>query len=380
MQENNFIVKNGKQLRFGYTTGSCATAAAAAATRMLFRQHPLEFMAITLPTGAQVVFNINDIAIQAQTVTCSVTKDAGDDPDVTDGIKIFATATLAPSEIRLNGGEGIGRITSQGLACPVGEAAINPVPRKMILDNVARICKEENSPAGVTITIFVPAGEQLATKTFNPRLGIVGGISILGTTGIVEPMSEKAIVDTIKLLIDKQSLVDSENILITPGNYGRDYCREVLQLDIEKAVKCSNFIGETIDYLVYRKFQKVLLVGHIGKLVKIAGGIMNTHSAIADCRNEIFAAHTALAGADKELVQKVMNSLTTDQILEHLDQADICEQVFASILERILFQLNYRSKNALQISVIAFSNKQKKIFKSKNTTSILELLQTNHSH
>ncbi len=368
----NTIVKEGKELRSGYTTGSCATAASTAAAQMLLTQMPVYNITIVLPNGKRVLFAINDIEISSEQASCSVVKDAGDDPDVTDGIKIFAKCELIQEGIVLKGASGVGVVNCKGLGFQVGDAAINAVPRKMIIENVKSICEELFYENGLCITLYVPKGEEIAKKTFNPRLGIVGGISILGTTGIVEPMSEKALIDTIKLLIDKQKTLNDKSILLSPGNYGRGFCQDKLGLDIDKAVKCSNFIGEALDYARYCQFKKILLVGHVGKLVKLAGSIMNTHSKIADCRMEIFAAHAAIIGADRDVIKKVFNSFTTDEVIEHLEKANICDEVFESMMGKILFHLNYRLKNEVEIGVVLFNNQTGKMYQSKNVKDLVE--------
>lgn len=350
------VVKNGKALRRGYTTGSCATAAATAAARILLSGEELTAVAIRLPNGERVVFPLSDVEKGADFVSCRVVKDAGDDPDVTDGIAIFARCSLTETAgVTLHGGAGVGVVTEKGLPCPVGTAAINPVPRREIIANVREVCEEEGYAGGLSVVISAPEGISIAEKTFNPRLGIVGGISILGTSGIVEPMSEAALVDTIKLLIDKHSAENGEEILLSPGNYGVNFCRESLHLDIEKAVKCSNFIGETLDYLVYKGFKRVLLVGHVGKLVKLGGGVMNTHSGMADCRMEIIAANAAICGGDSVLAGQILACPTTDGAIELLDEAGLSTAVFAKIMERIKFHLDYRVKGGAQIEVIMFT-------------------------
>lgn len=373
MYKNNIVVKNGKELRFGYTTGSCATAATVAACRMLLLQVPVDSVVITLPSGKKVSFDIKNIQISMTKVVCSVVKDAGDDPDVTDGIEIFAECEFAEKNITLKGGVGVGTVTTKGLRLEIGEPAINPIPRKMIVANVENVCREFDYKDGFNITIFVPEGVTIAKKTFNPRIGIVGGISILGTTGIVEPMSEKALIDTIKLLIDKQKVVNSNSILISPGNYGKDFCMNTLNLDIDNAVKCSNYIGETLDYIKYKEFKQILLVGHIGKLVKLAGGIMNTHSKVADCRMEILASHAAINGARQNDVKRLFECLTTDEAIDYLDKIKICNIVLKSILDKVIFHLNYRLAGKVEAGVVIFTDRSQKVYKSDNAQKLIKL-------
>lgn len=366
---DDYIVKGGKKLRKGYTTGSCAAAAAKAAASILLSGVLIEKVKLTLPTGDSLILDIENIDCKEDQVVCSVTKDAGDDPDVTHGIKIYAKVRRKLGQTTIDGGEGVGRVTREGLACKPGEAAINPVPRKMLEQALAEAALQYGYTDGFEVMIFVPGGEEIAKGTFNQRLGIVGGISILGTTGFVEPMSEAAILETIKLEIDAKR--QREILFVSPGNYGLEFAKDNLGLDIDLAVKCSNYIGETLDYAIYSGFQKILLVGHIGKLVKLAAGVMNTHSKVADCRNEIFAAHTALLTAKKELIQEIMEAVTTDEVHKILEKNGLCQSVYESILNRILYHLNYRAKNKLHFELIIFSNENGILMQTKHCKELI---------
>ena len=356
MTDERMIVKNGKALRLGYTTGSCAAAAAVAAARMYFSRTEADSVSILMPGGSRVVFAIQAPILRESFSSCSVIKDAGDDPDATDGIVITAVCERTIEGIEIAGGTGIGVVTSPGLACSVGEPAINPVPKRMIKENVEKVMEEHRCTHGLKITLSALNGEEIARRTFNPRLGIEGGISILGTTGIVEPMSEKALIDTIKILIDRQKLADPEEILISIGNYGKDYCRDVLGFDIDKSVKISNFIGEALDYIRYKGFKRVVFVGHIGKLIKVAGGIMNTHSNTADCRMEILCSHAACLGVPMRTLISIMEAKTTEAAIALLDGECLRHQVLKSIMDKILFHLEYRTKSELNFNVIMFSS------------------------
>lgn len=347
-------MKNGKELKTGYTTGSCAAAATKAGAMMLLCGEEIDRVRLTLPSGDGVILEIEDIERSDTEVVCSVRKDAGDDPDVTHGIKIYAKVRKIKGRSRIDGGIGVGRVTKEGLACKLGEAAINPVPKRMIELSLKEASAEYHYPEGFEVEIYVPQGEEVAKSTFNARLGIVGGISILGTTGIVEPMSEAAIIETIKLEINSKK--EKEILFVAPGNYGLEFAKSQFDLDIDLAVKCSNYIGEMLDYAVYSGFGKLLLIGHIGKLVKLAAGVMNTHSKTADCRNEIFAAHAALCEAKTYVIQEIMQAVTTDEIHSILEKHDISNRVYQSILNKILFHLNYRTRNQVQFELIIFSN------------------------
>ncbi len=352
----DYRVKNGEKLRCGFTTGTCATAAAAAAAQALLTGvQPVKIRAL-LPNSNSAVLEVERCQFGNRQAFCQVVKHAGDDPDVTDGIKIGALVSFAEEKkITISGGEGVGMVTEPGLQVPPGEPAINPAPRRMILENVQAVCKRHGYNGGLQIVISAEGGAEIAKKTFNPRLGIVGGISILGTTGIVEPMSERALVETIHVLIDKAKAINPIRVLLSPGNYGREYCLRHYAFDLEKSVKYSNYLGETLDYLVYRGFQEALLVGHIGKLVKVAAGVMNTHSAVADCRMETITAHAALAGAGQEVACKLMQCRTTDAALAVLEEAGLTQPVLQSILAKIQEHINARTHSAMQVEVILFA-------------------------
>lgn len=257
----------------------------------------------------------------------------------------------------IDGGRGVGRVTKPGLEQPVGAAAINKVPRQMIRENLEAVCEKYGWQGGLKAVISIPQGEELAAKTFNPRLGIVGGISVLGTSGIVEPMSEQALIETIRVEMRQKLANGMEYLLVVPGNYGIDFLEQYGHgLDLNDAVKCSNFVGEALDAAVEFGAKGVLLVGHIGKFVKLAGGIMNTHSHNADSRMELLTVHAALLGAPTELLQKMMECVTTDDALKYLKEAGLLKPVMDRIMERMEFYVNHRTQSSIELGVITFSN------------------------
>ncbi|MEM1483768.1 cobalt-precorrin-5B (C(1))-methyltransferase CbiD [Oscillospiraceae bacterium PP1C4] len=353
---DQYVFSGGKRLRCGYTTGSCAAAAAKAAAVMLVTGDMVSSVEIDTPKGIQLHLDVEDIHISADSASCAVRKDAGDDIDATNGILIYATVMHSDcADIAVDGGEGVGRITRKGLEQPVGAPAINRVPRLMIAREVRGALEERGWRGGVCVTISVPKGRETAAKTYNPRLGIEGGISILGTTGIVEPMSEAALIDTIRVELDMLNAAGARPILITPGNYGEVFAREKMGLNLSRSVLCSNFAGDTLDYAAQLGFDGLLLIGHIGKLVKLAGGIFNTHSHVADARMEILAAHAALAGANQTLVAEIMQCVTTDEVLDLLDEAGILTRTIGSVMEKIGFHIKHRVGD-LPAEVVLFSN------------------------
>ena len=299
--EDYYVIRGNKKMRFGYTTGSCAAAACKGAAEILLGGVMQKAVTLMTPKGILLTLELKDIRIEGNQVTCAIQKHAGDHPDTTNGILVYATVqkTKAPGII-LDGGVGVGRVTKAGLSQKIGEAAINPVPKAMILREATEIAEKYDYEGGLKIIISVPEGVEIAKKTFNPRLGIVGGISILGTSGIVEPMSEAALVQSINVEMKQHFSQGEEYLLVTPGNYGADYLREHMDLPYEKNIKCSNYVGETIDMAIDMGVKGILFIAHIGKFVKVAAGIMNTHSHSADARMEVLASNAIRAGASLE--------------------------------------------------------------------------------
>lgn len=279
-------------------------------------------------------------------------------------------------QITLDGGVGVGRITRKGLEQDIGDAAINKVPRAMIREAVEKEKERGGYTGGLSVIISIPDGAELAKKTFNPRLGIEGGLSVLGTTGIVEPMSEKALTDTIFLEMKMLRENGNEYCYLVPGNYGSDFLKEALGYDGNLAVKCSNYIGESIDHAVRLGMKGILLIGHVGKLIKVAAGVMNTHSRQADCRMEVFASHAAMAGADSETVKKIMESITTAEMTELLEKEQLLGQVMDSVMKRIAFYLKHRGGESLRVEAIVFSNENGILGETSGAEELLEIIRT----
>ena len=348
MTEQAFVWKDQKKLRMGYTTGSCAAAAAKAAARMLFLGEEIRQVSLMTPKGIRLYLDVEDILRMKDKVRCAIRKDAGDDPDVTDQILVYAEVSKTEGkQITLDGGVGVGRITRKGLEQDIGDAAINKVPRAMIREAVE---KEKE------------------------RGGYKGGLSVLGTTGIVEPMSEKALTDTIFLEMKMLRENGNEYCYLVPGNYGSDFLKEALGYDGNLAVKCSNYIGESIDHAVRLGMKGILLIGHVGKLIKVAAGVMNTHSRQADCRMEVFASHAAMAGADPETVKKIMESITTAEMTELLEKEQLLGQVMDSVMKRIAFYLKHRGGESLRVEAIVFSNENGILGETSGAEELLEII------
>lgn len=351
-------------MKYGFTTGSCAAAASGAAAYMLLTGKTKTDITVETPSGRIFKAAILDIKRSENSVSCAVRKTAGDDPDITDGALIYSEVSIRESGFSIDGGKGVGRVTRPGLDQPVGAAAINRVPREMIEKKVREVCSFTGYSGGLKIIISVPEGERLAEKTFNPKLGIAGGISILGTSGIVEPMSERAFIETIRLELKQKRAEGERRTVISPGNYGREFMKKSYGFDLDRSVKCGNFIGLTVDMAKEEGFAELLLVGHIGKLIKVAGGIMNTHSREADCRMEILASLGLLCGADGGTARSILRCALTDEAVEILEEAGIKQAVMDMAVERICGNLERRTEK-MKIECMMFSNKFGELGKSR---------------
>jgi len=321
-----------KKLRNGITTGTCAAAAAKAAVLALVGNEQPESVEVVLPGGEILPVVIAWVSRRDDLLSCraAVIKDGGDDPDITHGLEIVAEVKFIPSGFILHGGNGVGRVTKPGLQIPVGDAAINPVPRMMIEDAVKTVLPEGQ---GVEVTIHVPGGEQAAQRTLNPKLGIVGGISILGTSGIVKPMSEEAFKNSLTPQIDVAVAHGYNTLVLTPGRIGEKVAVEKYSLPSQAVVQMSNFVGFMLEACVTRGIKKVLLWGHHSKLAKVAGGTFDTHNRVGDGRLEVLAAHAALAGADSGIVQDILLANTADEAAGVILRNRL-EQVFNSVALR----------------------------------------------
>lgn len=372
MEEYQF--SQGKNLRCGYTTGSCATAASKAAAAMLLTGERIDSVRIDTPKG--IVLNLEplEVMLTADFASCAIRKDSGDDPDDTNGVLVYAKVEkTAEPGIMIEGGVGVGRVTKPGLACAVGGPAINPTPRKMITTEVGKVMAETGYTGGLKVTISIPAGVEIAKKTFNPRLGIIGGLSVLGTSGIVEPMSEKALVETMYVEIRAQQAAGNKNLLVFFGNYGEDFTRDEMKLDLEGHVTCSNFVGELLDYAVFCGFETLLLIGHSGKLVKVAQGVMNTHSKYADCRTELFALEAMFHGASVEVGKEIYSCLTTDEVTKVLKRENIFEPVIENVTDKIDFYMQHRVHGKIKTAALMFSNVYGILGKTKYADELVEL-------
>ena len=374
----HYVRSGQKLLRCGYTTGTCAALGAAGAARLLLTGKAPESVGLRTPKG--IVVEVAPIYCR-KTETgarCAIRKDGGDDVDVTTGLPVIADLTLlpdAPGQVTIDGGPGVGRVTKPGLDQPVGQAAINHVPRRMITDALHAEAEAAGYDGGFDVMISIEGGEEAAKHTFNPHIGVEGGLSVLGTSGIVEPMSQQAILDTVQLEIHQAALREQspKRLILAPGNYGLDYLAQNLpEYSSIPVVKCSNFMGDALDMAAAEQFAEVLLVGHIGKLVKLAGGIMNTHSRMADCRTELFCAHAALCGASQATCRALMDAATTDACLDILDAENLREPVLESLLQAIQLHLDRRVAGAFRVGAVLFSNQAGPLGQTETAAQLLQ--------
>jgi len=362
-----------QKLRNGYTTGSCAAAAAKAASVLLLGGGRLSRSEISLPKGGTLTLRIGELNEDGGRAVCGIKKDSGDDPDVTDGVMVYAVVekTINP-EVEIDGGAGIGRVTKRGLSVPVGKAAINPIPLGMIEREVRQVMHEHGYAGGMKVVISIPSGAELAAKTFNPRLGIEGGLSVLGTTGIVHPMSEQALVDSIRLELNVIRESGLKKIALTPGNYGETFLSQTLKVHGSYITKCSNFVGCALDSVIETGFSQVLLCGHIGKFIKMAGGIFDLHSKHADCRMELLAAYAAAEGMRPETICRLLDCVVMDDALRLLEEADVLKKTMERMTDRIWFYLSKRLEGRIDAGVVIYSNLYGVLGIAGNAQSIIE--------
>ena len=354
--EDNYVYYNGRKLRKGFTTGTTATAATVAAIRTLLNQEPQETVTVHAANGKTAIFDVEQTDFDEQQASCAIKKDGGDDQDATDGTLIFATVKLRDdNEIHLDGGKGVGRVTKEGLANKPGMPAINPTPRRVIK---AAAREELGEKRGVDIVISVPEGERIAKLTYNPRLGIVGGISILGTSGVVTPMSESSWKHSISIEMNIHRKRGDNTIVLVPGNYGEDFAKDELGIPNAKIVQMSNFVGYVLHETQRLGFTKVLIVGDLGKMIKVAGGIFSTHSKDADARAEIMVANLALmGGVPTAFLRKINQCLTTISMIKMIDEAgyqDVYQMIADKIKLRAEKLLAHREPH-VEIDVVIFS-------------------------
>ena len=340
-------------MRYGNTTGACAAAAAKAALIALL-DHPVNRVGVPSPIGVRFEILVkeakklnNDVAV------ATVVKDAGDDIDATDKLEISATVKLTDDgKVTIRSGKGIGVVTKPGLPVPIGQSAINPMPRMMIEESVREVLP---AGKGVDVTLNIPEGEKVAVKTLNSKLGIMGGLSVLGTTGIVKPLSMEACRRSLVPQIDVALSAGYERVFFVPGNIGERITKKLFKPPEDAIVQTGDFVGYMLDKAAEKGVKEILFLGHPGKLAKVAAGIFNTHHKVADARNEVVAAYAGAVGADASLINRILQSNTTEEAITLLKQASLSEQVFDRIAERVSQRVSERVQQKIKISVMLVS-------------------------
>ena len=367
-------VRNRQQnFRCSFTTGTCAALAAKAAAMAIIDGKIPDKVSIITNKGIKITVPIENGGLDGKTAWCSIIRDAGDESDLTNGKEIISTVELTDDTgvVEIDGGVGIGRITKQGLEMPCGSAAIYPGPRASITFAVSQTLSECGYPGGAKVVVSIPEGEKLARRTYNSMIGIEGGLSVLGTTNIIEPMSERALLDAIEDTII-QAAIRSDKLILTPGKFGEAYInREGYRKYCVPLIKSSNFIGDVLDMAASQHFKQVILIAHTAKLCKLSAGIMNTYSKNADGRNEVFCTNAALSGANMETLEALEQAQKSDECIEILDKAGIRGMTITKIMNKVQMHLEKRVAGAFEVGAVMFSNVYGTIGKTWQAEEIL---------
>lgn len=330
------------------TTGTLATACAIASIKTIFNEDVCAVDVKTPKTSLNILIEDSHLISKNSAVSCAY-KRPYNDPDVTVGIEIRVKVELVDfngDKIIIKGGEGVGIVTKPGLQIDVGDYAINPTPRKMIHENLKHLIPKDKT---AIVTVTVPEGEKIAHKTMNPKLGIVKGISILGTTGIARSMSSQAYKDSIVKQLDVAIASKIENLIFVPGNIGEKLAIKNFNINQNQIVQTGNFVGFMFEQAKNRGIDSFTFFGHVGKLIKVAGGIFDTKHAVADGRSEIMITHAVLSGADNDIAKELYESKTTEDMLDILNREgltlDVCNSIATAITKKckVKFDLDINS-------------------------------------
>jgi cobalt-precorrin-5B (C1)-methyltransferase len=357
IKESDLPVGKKKSLRTGYTTGTCAAAATKAALSTLVNKEKLSKVNVSLPKDKQITIDIAWIKQNDdRTVTAAVIKDGGDDPDVTNGAEVCSTVSLLETadKVVIDGGIGVGRVTKPGLGLEIGKAAINPTPLKMIYRAVEEILSQEKKKSiGLSVIISVPKGQEIAKKTDNPRLGILGGISILGTTGIVIPYSTASFAASIRQSIDVSKAMGSDSVILTTGGRSEDFARAIYGTSIadHAYIQIGDFIGFGVKQCAIKEIRKAYVVGFIGKITKMAMGIKQTHVKGSHVDMNFLADIASRCGANKELVKEIKGANTARHVSELIDKSGL-NRFYDNLCKEVHVHLTKYSQSQLKIKII----------------------------
>ncbi|MEM2160902.1 MAG: cobalt-precorrin-5B (C(1))-methyltransferase [Candidatus Nitrosotenuis sp.] len=347
--------KPRQKLRTGFTTGTCATAAARAALVSILTQNAINTIEVSLPKEKKLTINIASCRFDNTTSRCSVIKDGGDDPDVTHGAEIIVDLQLTDNigQIEIDGGEGVGRVTKPGLGLEVGSAAINSTPKKMIIQNITEVGRSVLQKNGIKVMISVPKGREIAPKTDNPRLGIVGGISILGTTGIVIPYSTASFAASIRQSLDVTIAMGDNTVVLTTGGRSEDFAKKEISLPDHCFVQMGDFSGYTIQQCAKKSIKKAYVAGFIGKLTKIAMGVKQTHVKGSKVDMDFLANIAQKCNAKKETLEHIRKANTARHVQEIIVK-DKVDGFFVAVCKEAYEQMRTHSDNKVELEMILF--------------------------
>ncbi|HEY7367921.1 MAG TPA: cobalt-precorrin-5B (C(1))-methyltransferase [Nitrosopumilaceae archaeon] len=344
-----------EKLRTGFTTGTASAASSKAAILSIINQKMIKSVDVTLPKGDSIPIKIHACEFGKSKARCSVIKDGGDDPDVTHSAEIVVELSLTPnvSQIEIEGGEGVGVVTKPGLGLELNKPAINPTPKKMIIENVNEIAKDLLQKNGIRIVISVPKGKELALKTDNPRLGILGGISILGTSGIVIPYSTASFAAAIRQSLDVSMAMGNDTVVLSTGGRSEEFAKKIVELPEHSFVQMGDFSGYTIQQCAKKKIKKAYVVGFIGKLAKMAAGVKQTHVKGSKVDMKLLAEIAQSCNADFKTVEQIRKANTARHVQEIVIENKV-DGFFDKVCNLVYKHMRAHSEQQVPIDVILF--------------------------
>jgi cobalt-precorrin-5B (C1)-methyltransferase len=344
-----------EKLRTGFTTGTASAASSKAAILAIINQKKIGSVEVTLPKGDSIPIKIHSCEFSKSKAKCSVIKDGGDDPDVTHGAEIIVELSLTPNvnQIEIDGGEGVGIVTKPGLGLELNKPAINPTPKKMIIENVNEIARDVLQKNGIKIVISVPKGQELALKTDNPRLGIVGGISILGTSGIVIPYSTASFAAAIRQSLDVSTAMGNDTVVLSTGGRSEEFAKKIVELPEHSFVQMGDFSGYTIQQCAKKKIKKAYVVGFIGKLAKMAAGVKQTHVKGSKVDMRLLAEIAQSCNADSKTVKQIRKANTARHVQEIVIENKV-DGFFDKVCSLVYKHMRAHSEQQVPIDVILF--------------------------
>ncbi len=348
-------LKSREKLRTGFTTGTAAAASAKAAILSIINQKKIDSVKVTLPKNNEIQIKINSCEFSSSIGKCSVIKDGGDDPDVTHGAEILVELSLTSelNKIEIDGGEGVGIVTKPGLGLEINKAAINPTPKKMITENIREVADDILKNNGIKIVISVPNGKELAKKTDNPRLGIVGGISILGTTGIVIPYSTASFAASVRQNLDVSLAMGNDTVVLTTGGRSEDFSKKIVDLPEHSFVQMGDFAGYTIQQCAKKRIKKAYIAGFIGKLAKMAAGVKQTHVKGSKVDTNFLSELAKSCKANENVINQIKMANSARHVQDIINENHV-DGFFDLVCSKVYKQMRKHSEEKVPIEVILF--------------------------